>query len=132
MTSAVASNGVIKIDVGGTDVVVGELKSFTMDESADSIEKTVMGDLSRTYEPGLESTTVSIEAYFDAGDSAQNNMTARQLVDFEIYPEGTTTGRRVFSGNGAITSRSVSAAFDGMVEVSFTIQASGAVTGGLA
>ena len=131
MSSARASSGVVKIDVSGSDLAVGELKSYTMDESADSIEKSVMGDISRKYEPGMESTTVTIEAYFDAGDAAQNQMTARQPIDFEIHPEGTATGRRVFTGSGHVTSRSVSAAFDGMIEISFTIQCTGQVVGGL-
>lgn len=134
MATFTGLDGVVKIDVSGTDTVVGEVRSFTIDESADTIETTAMGNTNRarTYVAGFESTTITVEAYFDSNDNAQNNMTGRQAVDFELYPAGTATGNRVFSGNGFITARSVSAAFDGMVEVSFTIQVSGAVVGSVA
>ena len=134
MATFTGHDGVIKIDVSGTNTVVGEVRSFTMDESADTIETTAMGNTNRarTFVPGFESTTISVEAYFDSNDAAQNNMTGRQLVDFELYPSGTATGNRLFSGDGFITARSVSASFDGMVEISFTIQVSGAVTGSVA
>ena len=133
MATTTGQNGVIKIDVSGTNTIVGEVRSFSMEESADSIETSVMGNVNnaRTYVAGLESSTITVDAYFDASDAAQNNMTGRQAVDFELYPSGTDAGNRVFSGDGFITSRSVSTSFDGMVEVSFTIQVSGVVTGAI-
>ena len=52
----------------------------------------------------------------------------RASLDFEVYPTGTGTGETYFSGSGIVTSRSITGAFDGMVEASFSIQVSGAIT----
>ena len=65
---------------------------------------------------------------WDEADAQQLILDERASVDFEIYPTGTGSGETFFSGGGIVTSRSISGAFDGMVEASFTIQCSGAVT----
>lgn len=129
MATKTGASGVVKVQVSGTTVaVVGEVRSFTFDGSADTIEDSVMGDSSRTYKQGLKTNTVSIECYWDEADAQQLILDERADVDFEIYPTGTGSGETFFSGGGIVTSRSISGSFDGMVEASFTIQCSGAVT----
>ncbi|MDB4507525.1 phage tail protein [bacterium] len=129
MATKTGASGVVKVQVSGTTVaVVGEVRSFTFDGSADTIEDSVMGDSSRTYKQGLKTNTVSIECYWDEADAQQLILDERASVDFEIYPTGTGSGETFFSGGGIVTSRSISGAFDGMVEASFTIQCSGDVT----
>ena len=129
MATKTGASGVVKVQVSGTTVaVVGEVRSFTFDGSADTIEDSVMGDTARTYKQGLATNTVSIECYWDEADAQQLILDERADVDFEIYPTGTDTGETYFSGGGIVTSRSITGAFDGMVEASFTIQCSGAIT----
>ncbi len=129
MATKTGASGVVKVQVSGTTVaVVGEVRSFTFDGSADTIEDSVMGDTARTYKQGLSTNTVSIECYWDEADAQQLILDERADVDFEIYPTGTGTGETYFSGGGIVTSRSITGAFDGMVEASFTIQCSGAIT----
>jgi len=129
MATKTGASGVVKVQVSGTTVaVVGEVRSFTFDGSADTIEDSVMGDSSRTYKQGLKTNTVSIECYWDEADAQQLILDERASVDFEIYPTGPGSGETFFSGGGIVTSRSISGAFDGMVEASFTIQCSGDVT----
>lgn len=129
MATKTGASGVVKVQVSGTTVaVVGEVRSFTFDGSADTIEDSVMGDTARTYKQGLATNTVSIECYWDEADAQQLILDERADIDFEIYPTGTGTGETYFSGGGIVTSRSITGAFDGMVEASFTIQCSGAIT----
>jgi hypothetical protein len=129
MATTTGSSGVVKVATsGGSVAVVGEVRSYTFDGSADTIEDSVMGDTSRSYKAGLKTNTLSVECYYDEADAQQTLMDERASVDFELYPTGTGTGETYFSGSGIITSRSVTAAFDGMVEASFTIQCSGDVT----
>jgi len=128
MATKTGASGVVKVQVSGTTVaVVGEVRSFTFDGSADTIEDSVMGDTARTYKQGLATNTVSIECYWDEADAQQLILDERADVDFEIYPTGTGSGETFFSGGGIVTSRSITGTFDGMVEASFTIQCSGAV-----
>lgn len=129
MATKTGASGVVKVQVSGTTVaVVGEVRSFTFEGSADTIEDSVIGDTARTYKQGLATNTVSIECYWDEADAQQLILDERADIDFEIYPTGTGSGETFFSGGGIVTSRSITGAFDGMVEASFTIQCSGAVT----
>ena len=129
MATKTGASGVVKLQVAGTTVaVVGEVRSYTFEGSADTIEDSVMGDVSRSYKQGLSTNTVSLEVYWDEADAQQLILDERTSVDFEIYPTGTGSGETFFSGTGIVTSRSITGSFDGMVEASFSIQCSGAVT----
>jgi len=129
MATTTGSSGVVKVATsGGSVAVVGEVRSYTFDGTADTIEDSVMGDSARSYKAGLKTNTLTVECYWDEADAPQGLMDERASVDFELYPTGTGTGETYFSGSGIVTSRSVTASFDGMVEASFSIQCSGAVT----
>ena len=129
MATVTGQTGIVKLQLAGvTEVVVGEVTSFTLETSADTIEDSSMGSTSRTYKAGLDSSTVSIDCYWDQADAQQLVLDSRASVDFEISPSGTATGSKKYSGTGIVTSKSINASFDGMVEASFSIQVSGAVT----
>ena len=129
MATVTGQSRVVKLQLAGvTEVVVGEVRSFTIETSADTIEDSAMGDTSRSYKAGLDSSTVSIECYWDQADAQQLVLDSRASVDFEISPSGTASGSKKYSGTGIVTSKSITASFDGMVEASFSIQASGAIT----
>lgn len=129
MATNTGSSGVVKLQVAGTSVaVVGEVRSYTIESSADTIEDSAMGDVARTYKSGLETSTISLECYWDDSDAQQLVIDARSSLDVEIYPTGTGTGEKYYTATGLVTSKSITASFDGMVEASFAIQVNGAVT----
>ena len=137
MATATGNSGVVKLvtDTGGADtlLVVGEIRSFSIEESADTIESTVMGDYHRSYLVGNKSATVSIECYFDPTDDGQAEAddairaANNAKVDWEILPTGAGSGKK-YTGIGIMTGRSISASADGMIEASFSIQCTGAIT----
>jgi predicted secreted protein len=127
MASSAGSSGVFKISqTDGSEAAVAEVRSYSFDVTADTIEKSVMGDTSREYLAGLSSSTLSVEVYWDQSD--QDAFDERATVYWELYPTGTGTGEKYYHGSGIVTGKTISAAFDGMVEASFSIQNSGAVT----
>lgn len=129
MAIATGQGGIVKVALTGDGVAaVGEVRSFSIETTADTIESTTMGDSARTYLQGQSTGTLSIEAYWDEADTNMQLLDERAQVDFELYPTGETSGQENYSGSGIVTSKSISASFDGMVEASFTIQISGAVT----
>ena len=129
MATTKGSSGVVKLAVdGGSVAAMGEVRSFTLDETADTIEDSVMGDTARTYLSSLTSATLSMDVYWDDADAVQLVMDASADLDWELYPTGTGTGEKYYSGGGILTSKSLTASFDGMVEGSFALQVSGAVT----
>ena len=129
MATNKGSSGVVKIAAsGGSVAVVGEVRSYSIDTTADTVEDTVMGDTARTYLPSLTSATLSVECYWDDGDAQQLVLDEGTDIDWEIHPTGTGAGEKYYSGGGVVTAKTITASFDGMVEASFSVQVSGTVT----
>jgi len=130
MATTKGSGGLVKVAAsGGSVATIAEVRSYTLDVTADTVEDTVMGDSARTYKPSLTTATLSVDCYWDDTDTnGQLVLDEAVEIDFELYPTGSGSGERYFSGSGVVTSKSVTASFDGMVEASFSVQVSGSVT----
>ena len=108
MATNKGSSGVVKIAAnGGSVAVVGEVRSYSIDETADTVEDTVMGDTVRTYLPSLTSATLSVDAYWDDADAQQLILDTGADIDWEIYPTGTGTGEKYYSGGGVVTAKTI-------------------------
>ena len=118
------SEGLVKI---GT-ATVGELRSYSISETAGTIEDTTLGDSAKTYKAGQTTWSGSCDAFWDEADAGQTAITAGASITLNFYPEGDTTGDTYASGTALVTEISTSSSIDGMVEVSFSFQGSGALT----
>jgi hypothetical protein len=130
MATFKGSDGIVKAGAAGSENAIGEIRSFSIEQTADTIEDTKMGDSSRTYKASLTSFTASIEAMFDDGDTAQTAMSIGSELSFLFHPEGSDAGDYQLSGTGIVTGISRSQAFDDLVMISFTVQGTGALTPG--
>ncbi len=129
MATTKGSSGVVKLAVsGGSVAAMGEVRSFTLSQTADTIEDTVMGDTSRSYKPSLDTGTLSMDVYWDDADAVQLVMDPKAELIYELYPTGTGTGEKYYEGAAVLTGKDLTASFDGMVEGSFSLQLNGAVT----
>jgi predicted secreted protein len=125
MATHAGSEGTVKV---GSDAIA-EIRSFSIEETADTIEDTSMGDAARTYKPSLTSFSGSIDVFWDETDAAgQGALTIGAEVTLNLYPEGDTAGDTYLSGSAIVTGRSVSSSFDGLVEMSISVQGNGALT----
>lgn len=124
MATHTGSEGTIKV---GSDTV-GEIRSYSISETADTIEDTSMGDASRTYKTGLKSFTASVDVFWDEADTGQTALSVGSSVTLNVYPEGATTGDKYFTGSAIVTGLTVNGSFDGMVEASLTLQGTGALS----
>ena len=119
------SSGLIKV---GSNTV-SEVKSYSIDETADTIESTSMGDSAKTFESSLTSFSGSVECHWDETDTAgQVAMRIGSTITLNLYPEGDTSGDTYYSGSAVITGKTVSGSHDGLVEASISFQGSGALT----
>lgn len=126
MANHTGSEGIVK--VGST--TIGEIRSYSISETADTIEDTTMGDTARTYKSSLKSFSGSMDVYWDEADTGQNTLAVGDQVTINIYPEGATAGQaeKYYTGTVIVTGRTVNASFDGMVEASITFQGTGALS----
>jgi predicted secreted protein len=125
MATHTGSEGSVRVGANA----VAEVRSFSIEETADTIEDTTMGDASRTFKSSLKSFSGSVDVFWDETDTnGQVALTVGSEITFGIYPEGNTTGDTYLSGTAIVTGKTITASFDGMVEASITVQGSGALT----
>jgi hypothetical protein len=128
MATHTGSEGTLKVGAN----TIGEIRSFSISESADTLEDTSMGDVARTYKSSLTTFTGSVDVFWDEADAGQMAMTVGASVTFSAYPEGATAGDKYYTGSAIVTGLTVNSSFDGMVEASITLQGTGALTLGTA
>jgi len=127
MATFSGSDGVVLV---GTDQVA-EIRSYSIDETMDTLEDTSMGDTSRTFKTSLKSFSGSADVFFDDTDtSGQGALTVGSSVTLNIQMEGNTTGDHKLSGTALVTGRTITASFDGLVEATINFQGTGALTEG--
>lgn len=119
------SEGTVKV---GANAVAG-IRSFSIEESADTLETTVMGNTARTYLTSLTSWSGSVDVYWDETDTTgQGALTNGAQVTLNVYPEGDTAADTYYTGSAIVTGVSVSSSFDGMIEASISVQGTGALS----
>jgi predicted secreted protein len=125
MANHTGSEGIVKISTN----TIAEVRSWTLTNTADTIEDTTMGDSWRTHQSVLSAWSGQVVCYWDETDTTgQGALTSGATVALKLYPEGATTGDIYYSGNAIVTSIERSASFDGMVEATFAFQGTGTLT----
>lgn len=119
------SEGTVKVGANA----IAEIRSYSIEETGDTIETSTMGDTARTYVPSLTSWSGSVDVYWDETDTTgQGALTTGTEVTLNVYPEGDTTGDAYYTGAAIVTGVSRTASFDGLVEASISLQGTGALT----
>jgi predicted secreted protein len=125
MATHKGSEGTIKVDTN----TVAEIRSYSIEESADTLEITSMGDTAREYVSSLTSFSGSIDVFWDETDTnGQGALTIGSQVTLNIYAEGADTNDSYYTGTAIVTGVTRSASFDGLVEASISVQGTGALT----
>lgn len=117
-------DGVVKVD----GVTVAEIRSFSVEQTGDTVEDTVMSSTFRTFKPTLTSFTGSADVYWNEADPGQTALTINAEVTVAFYPEGIVALDTYYTGDCIVTGISRSSSFDGMVEASITFQGTSALT----
>ena len=126
MATHTGSEGTVR--VGASNDIL-EIRSYSVEETADTVEDTSMGDSYRTHKTTLKAWTGTVDVFWDEPDSTgQGALTVGSEVTVRFMPEGTGGGDAYLSGSAIVTGKTVSASFDGMVESTITLQGTGALT----
>jgi len=125
MATHTGNEGTIKVGANA----VAEVRSYSIEETGDTVEDTAMGDTYRSHKPSLKSWTASADVYVDQSDTnGQGALTVGAEVTLNVYYEGETTGDAYLTGSAIVTSNNLSASFDGMLEGSISFQGNGVLT----
>lgn len=115
------------VTAGGTPAAVNELKSWSVEETIDTIEDTSMGDTSKTFKTSLKGWSATAEMNYDPANAVQVDLLIGESIDVEFYPDSGTAGTKL-TGTGIVTSHSRSGSMADMVGSSVSFQGTGALT----
>ena len=125
MATHTGSEGTVKV---GSNAIA-EIRSFSIEEQADTLEDTTMGDVARTFKSSLTTYTGTVDVLWDETDTnGQGALTIGAEVTLNLYPEGDTSGDTYYTGTAIVTGRTINSSYDGLVEMSISVQGSGALT----
>lgn len=125
-----------KVRVGSTDLAA--VRSFSVEQTRDTIETTHMGRDVRTYVAGLSTFSGSADIFFDDSElvtlsgtlnvAGSGNVVGGAGVEVKLVLLDDSTDDRWFQGDAIITGLTVNSSFDGMVEASISFQGTGPVS----
>ena len=125
MANHTGSSGEVKV---GTNSVA-EVRSFTLNTTAELLEDTALTDTSKTYQVGKKGATASVECFWDETDTnGQIALAEGQSVTLNLYPEGSGSGDYYYTGTFLVTGNSVSVPTDGIIEATFDATLTGALS----
>lgn len=125
MATHTGSEGTVKV---GSNAIA-EIRSFSIDQQADTLDDTTMGDTARTFKSSLTTYTGTVDVLWDETDTnGQGALTIGAEVTLNLYPEGDTSGDTYYTGTAIVTGRTINSSYDGLVEMSISVQGSGALT----
>jgi hypothetical protein len=125
MATHTGSEGTVR--VGATNSIL-EIRSYSLEETADTAEDTSMGDSYRTFKTTLKAWTGSVDVFWDELDTTgQGALVVGSEVAIRFYPEGVTTGDVYLTGQAIVTGKTVTGSFDGLVESTITLQGTGSL-----
>ena len=134
MAASSGNGGVLQTSPDDTTYsAIASLQSWTLEQSADTIETSEMGtSLAKTFIPGQTSFSGSADALWNDDDTSQESIqTALTGGDstfyVKLYPVGTSAGD-YYSGQILITGFSITSSLNSPIGFSFTFQGTGTLT----
>ena len=127
MATHLGKEGTVQV---GSNAIT-EIRSFSIEESIDTVEDTSMGDSSKTYLASIKDFSGSVDVLYDETDTnGQTALSIGSSVTLNFAPEGTDSGDVKLTGTAIVTGKTVSSSFDGLVESTITVQGTGGLTTG--
>jgi len=125
MATHLGKDGVVKVATNA----VAEVRSWTLNEAADVVDASVIGDDWKVQKTTLKSWHGTLTCFWDETDTnGQVALAVGASVTLNLYPEGDADGSKYFTGTALVTGVDVSAAHNGLVEANIVFQGTGELT----
>ena len=119
------TEGVVKVGAN----TVAECRGWSLEQQADVVEDTVLGDTWKTNKASLKSWSGSLTCWWDETDATgQGALAIGAEVTLNLYPEGATSGDSYFSGSAIVTNKTNKGEVGGMVEAEISFTGNGALS----
>lgn len=125
----------------GVYETIAEVRSWSVEHTMDTVEYTNMSsDGIRKYLPTFKTWTGTVELYIPFEDATQDNeslteenvavtgIVAGDTYFFQLYVDDSAAANTSYDGYGIVTGVSRSVAFDGMAEMTITVQGNSDLT----
>jgi predicted secreted protein len=135
MASAAGKEGKVTVKTSaGTATTLASVRSWTVNNTAEVLDATVMNPSGVTYRTNVASFLAwdgsASLLWDDAADAGQALCVPGSTLEIVFYPEGEATGDTTYTGSAIITAVNRTASFDGLVEMEVTFSGTGALTTG--
>jgi len=129
MATYKGQDGVLQVALSGGLQSVNNLKSWSIEQTVDSIETSTMGATgdAKTFVTGQGAWTASCEVLYDLSNAVQADLVVGESVDIKIWPN-TVSNTESWAGTGIVTTSSQSGEIGDMVGSSITVQGTGVLT----
>jgi hypothetical protein len=127
MATHTGSEGTLKVGAN----TIAEIRSYSLEETADTVEDTSMGDSYRSFKTTLKGWSGSVDVFWDETDTlGQGGLVVGTEATINVFPEGASAGvsEKYYTGTAIVTGKTITGSFDGMVESTITLQGTGALT----
>ena len=116
---------------------IAEITEFEFTENVTPVDDTAMGDTYKTHiaSSGIKSWSGTVTCHWDETDT--NGQVAGAVVGVSVtlnlYPEGSTTGDKYYTGTASVIERGITVKMDGeTIKQTFSFLGNGALTYGTA
>jgi hypothetical protein len=126
MTTHLGNSGKVRVDATH---YVGELVSWSVEETVTTVDDSAIDDASDTHLVGSKAWTGQATCMYDPGDTnGQVPLAIGTTIDLALLPIGAATGSPILSGTATVTKVSVSGARNQRIEASFEFKGNGDLT----
>lgn len=126
MTTFTGQNGVVTIGAA----TVAEVRSFSFEQTVETIDASVMGDTYRGYRTGMITGSGNMDLLFSSTHEGSiiDAMTAGTSVSIVLFPGGNAGSEPSITVKGFLTGYNMESTMDDMVTASATFQLDGSQT----
>ena len=124
MANYLGKDGIIKVN----NHTIAEVRSWTINLAADTVEDTTLGCAWKTHKATLKSWHGSLSCFWDRSDSqGQGAMSIGSSINLTLYPEGDNGHHNALVGTAIVTGLDHTGSHSGLLEASINFQGSGAL-----
>jgi hypothetical protein len=113
--------------MNGSDEIDG-VRSLEIEETVPDVDLTAAGDAAQTHGTGIPGWTATLTVLADYDVAANQGIRAGDVLDFEGYTEGNSTGKTYWAGQATVLSTKVGGSYDAEETREWSLKGQGALS----